>query len=202
MTKSIQLLAALLLTLAYSQAAAAQDAPSEAATDGARGVLRLSKLYSFGGGTDLQHGFGLDLRYHAYPESGMDGYVGVFGQGQYELGDAWRAAAGVSFGWDFFGLELGVSHRTETAGLAGSTGLHIGQAFTYGPLSIGARVTIPLYDHIDQTRTMSVQGIEGALTIRLGFGFQVQGERRAHGCHSGHGDAGGSGHPHGGGDGL
>ena len=195
------LLAALISTLALTTTAQAQDASASAdalaavADTGPVGELRLGKLYSFGGGADLQHGFGLDARYHVYPDRDVDGYIGLFGQGQYELGDAWRAAGGVSFGWGFFGLELGVSHRTETATMAGSTGLHIGQAFTYGPLSIGARVTIPLYDDVTQGSAMGVQGIEGALTLRLSFGFTVHGQRRqsGHGCHSGHGGHGGQG---------
>ncbi len=193
--KNSTLLAALISTLALTTTVQAQDASdtadalaAAAADAGPVGELRLGKLYSFGGGTDLQHGFGLDARYHVYPDRDVDGYIGLFAQGQYELGDAWRTAGGVSFGWGFFGLELGVSHRTETSAMAGSTGLHIGQAFTFGPLSVGARVTIPLYDDVPQGRTMGVQGIEGALTLRLSFGFTVHGERRqsSHGCGAGH----------------
>src|SRR5690606_5321407 len=41
---------------------------------------RRPALYSFGGGTDLQHGFGVDLRYQIFPERSMDGYVGLFSQ--------------------------------------------------------------------------------------------------------------------------
>jgi len=163
----------------------ASSAQAQEADSGPAGVLRLGKIYSFGGGTDLQHGFGADLRYHVYPDRDVDGYVGLFGQGQYELGDAWRMAGGVSFGWDFIGLELGVSHRTETSTMAGSTGLHIGQSFTYGPISVGARVSVPIVDHVEQGIAMGVQGIEGALTLRLAFGFTVHGQRQRSGCHGG-----------------
>jgi hypothetical protein len=153
------------------------------------GILRVGKLYSFGGGTDLQHGFGMDLRYQLYPERNMDGYIGLFSQGQYELGDAWRFDGGVTGGWGFFGLEVGISHRTATATYAGSTGLHIGQSLTFGPISIGGRLTIPLVDDVPQNVavTPNVQGIEGAVTITLGWGFTVHGQRRASGCHGMHG---------------
>ena len=171
--------------LAAPAADAAQAIASQAA-DGPRGVLRLGKLYTFGGGADLQHGFGLDARYELYPDADLDGYVGLFGQGQYELGDAWRFVGGLSGGWGWFGLEAGVSHRTATNDYAGSTGLHIAQSLTFGPVSVGARLTIPLVDHIPQNvaTPMAVQGIEGALTVRLSFGFQVHGPRQAHGCHA------------------
>ena len=186
MTRFAILTAAVLSLGLWAGAAQAQEAPAQS-DDGPTGVLRVGKLYSFGGGTDLQHGFGLDLRYQVFPERDMDGYIGLFGQGQYELGDAWRTAGGVAFGWGLFGLELGVSHRTETSTMAGSTGLHIGQAFTFGPVSIGGRVTIPLVDHVQQGSTMNVQGIEGALVVRIGFGFRVHGARRDSGCHGNHG---------------
>jgi len=89
MTK-IASLTALALTLGlWAGTAQAQDAQAQT-DDGPTGVLRVGKLYSFGGGTDLQHGFGLDLRYQVFPERDMDGYLGLFAQGQYELGDAWR----------------------------------------------------------------------------------------------------------------
>lgn len=151
-----------------------------------RGVLRGSGLYNFGGGADLQHGFGLDLRYELYPDGAEDGYIGVFSQNEYQTGDAWRFAGGVNAGWGVFGLELGVSHRTATDMFAGSTGLHIGQSFTFGPMSIGARLTVPLHDHIPTNivAPMATQGIEGAVVLRLGWGFQVHGPRRAHGCHA------------------
>lgn len=183
MKKASTLAALLVGALSLAGVAHAQD-QAPATDPGPTGELRLGKLYSFGGGTDLQHGFGLDLRYHVMPERSMDGYLGLFGQGQYELGDAWRFAGGLSAGWGIFGIELGVSHRTETATMAGSTGLHVGQAFTFGPVSIGGRLTIPLVDHGVQGTTMGVQGIEGALVLRLSFGFTVHGQRRAHGCHA------------------
>ena len=186
MKKNAILLAALSTMLLAGVAEAQQDASHDA-----RGVLRFGKLYSFGGGTSLEHGFGLDLRYHAYPDAREDGYVGLFSQGQYELGDAWRFAGGVSAGWGMFGIEAGVSHRTETAGYAGSTGLHIGQSFTFGPVSIGGRLTVPLYDHLQQNTAPArlVQGVEGALTLRMSFGFTAHGPQRErrHGCHARHG---------------
>jgi hypothetical protein len=162
------------------------SAQSQVADPGPTGVLRVGKLYSFGGGADLQHGFGMDLRYQVYPDRALDGYVGAFGQAQYELGDAWRFDGGITGGWGFFGLELGVSHRTATATYAGSTGLHVGQSFTFGPLSVGARLTIPLVDYVPQNVASppSVQGIEGAVTVTLGWGFTVHGKRRAGGCHA------------------
>ncbi len=153
------------------------------------GLLRLSKLYSFGGGTGLEHGFGLDLRYRVLPARDLDGYVGVFAQGQYELGDAWRFAGGITGGWGLFGLEVGVSHRTATATYAGSTGLHIGQSLTFGPLSIGGRLTIPLVDYVPENVASPplVQGFEGAVTLTLGWDFTVHGQRRAmSGCHAHH----------------
>ena len=194
-------LAAALLGLAWTSAASAQDAdglaaPSAQTVDapaaptedaGLRGELRLGKLYTFGGGADLQHGFGMDLRYHLFPAQNLDGYLGLFGQGQYETGDAWRFAGGLSGGWDFFGLELGVSHRTETSGYAGSTGLHIGQSLTFGPVSVGGRLTIPLIDHQSNNAGAAVatQGIEGAVTVRMSFGFTVHGQRPDNHCHGG-----------------
>ena len=181
MLRTSTLFALVVGLLAMAPIASAQE---QASTDsGPAGELRIGKLYSFGGGTDLQHGFGLDLRYHVFPQRGMDGYLGLFGQGQYELGDAWRFAGGLSAGWGIFGIEVGVSHRTETATMAGSTGLHVAQAFTFGPLSVGGRLTIPLVDHGVQGTTMGVQGIEGALVLRLGFGCTVHGQLHGHGSH-------------------
>ncbi|MGE0788796.1 MAG: hypothetical protein AB7S26_24195 [Sandaracinaceae bacterium] len=191
-------LAALTCSVAWIAPAAAQEAPARETAAQAvqnphdvRGVLRLGKLYTFGGGTDLQHGFGMDLRYELYPDGAEDGYLGVFSQGQYELGDAWRFAGGVALGWGVFGLEVGVSHRTETSNYAGSTGLHLAQSFTFGPVSVGARLTVPLVDWIpvNTVAPMQVQGIEGALVIRLGFGFPIHGPRQSgqsghHGCHA------------------
>lgn len=165
-------------------------APVEAQTESTdpTGVLRVGKLYSYGGGTDLQHGFGMDLRYEFYPSASEDGYVGLVAQGQYELGDAWRVAGGLAAGWGIFGLEVGVSHRTQTSGFAASTGLQIAQSFTFGPVSIGGRLTIPLVDHQGRNPASppGVQGIEGALVLRLAFGFTVNGSRRSgHACHGG-----------------
>ena len=139
-----------------------------------------------GGGAQLEHGFGMDLRYELYPAQGLDGYTGLFAQGQYELGDAWRMAGGLTGGWGAFGLEVGVSHRTATSAFAGSTGLHIGQSLTFGPVSIGGRLTIPLVDHLPQNVAIApgLQGIEGAVTLRMSFGFTVHGQR--HGQRRGH----------------
>ena len=178
---------AALMSLGLASGARAQDreASPQSPSHDARGVLRLGKLYTFGGGTDLNHGFGMDLRYELYPDGREDGYVGLFSSGQYELADAWRFAGGVTGGWGFFGLEVGVSHRTETASYAGSTGLHIGQSFTFGPLSIGGRLTLPLYDSVQQNTASVplVQGIEGAITVRLSWGFTLHGPPGAqHGC--------------------
>ncbi len=181
-TAALGALALALGWLVTSGASAQQDTSHDA-----RGVLRAGKLYSFGGGTDLQHGFGLDLRYELHPDGAEDGYLGLFSQGQYELGDAWRFAGGVAAGWGVFGLEAGVSHRTATDGFAGSTGLHVAQSFTFGPLSVGARLTIPLVDHVPQNivAPMAVQGVEGALVVRLGWGFTLHGPRPEHrGCHA------------------
>lgn len=176
-------LAAVLAVLAWSGSAAAQEqAPDLTPT----GVLRAGKLYSFGGGTALDHGFGLDLRYQVFPERGLDAFLGTFAQGQYELGDAWRFAGGITGGFGVFGLELGIAHRTATAELAGSTGLHIGQSFTFGPVSLGGRLTIPLVDLVPSNVAppVGVQGIEGAVTLSVSFGFTVHGQRRAHrSCH-------------------
>ncbi len=178
---------AIILALALGTWAGTASAQEQA--DGASGVLRVGKLYSFGGGTDLDHGFGMDLRYQYFPERDLDGYFGVFTQGQYELGDAWRFDGGITGGWGVFGLEVGVSHRTATATYAGSTGLHIGQSITFGPLTIGGRLTIPLVDHlpVNVAETPRVQGIEGALTLTLGWGFTVHGQSRQSGCHHHHG---------------
>lgn len=184
--KSSMTLAALLVSCALAASTAQAQNQTPSTDTGPTGVLRLGKLYSFGGGTDLQHGFGLDVRYHVFPERNMDGHIGLFAQGQYELGDAWRMAGGLSAGWGMFGIEIGVSHRTETALMAGSTGLHIGQAFTFGPLSVGGRLTIPLVDHVAQGSSMGIQGIEGALVLRLGFDFRVHGQRRSSGCGAHH----------------
>lgn len=153
---------------------------------GPSGVLRVGKLYSFGGGAQLEHGFGMDVRYELYPEGGVDGYVGVLAQGQYELGDAWRFVGGVAGGWGAFGLELGVSHRTATETFAGSTGLHIGQSLTFGPVSVGGRLTVPLVDHVPQNVAVvpATQGFEAALTLRVGFGFTVHGQRPRRSCHA------------------
>lgn len=178
--------AALLAVAAWAPAASAQEQQPQVDT-GPTGVLRLGKLYSFGGGAALDHGFGLDMRYQIFPARDLDGYVGLFGQGQYELGDAWRFTGGITGGWSFFGLEVGVAHRTATATYAGSTGLHIGQSFTFGPVSVGGRLTIPLVDYVPENVAMppGVQGIEGALTVTVGFGFRVHGAARQSG-HGGH----------------
>lgn len=147
---------------------------------GATHSLRVGKLYTFGGGDELAHGFGLDLRYSIFPEGQFDGFFGVFGNGTYDTSDAFRFAGGLTLGWSLVGLELGVSHRTATAGYAGSTGLSIGQTLTFGPLMIGGRLTIPLVDHVPQNvaDTPAVQGFEGAVTVSLGFDFTLMGQRR------------------------
>lgn len=188
---------ALALGLAAPVAHAQDQAASADAEQGPTGELRVGKLYTFGGGTDLQHGFGMDLRYHVFPERNADGFLGVFAQGQYELGDAWRFAGGVTGGWGFFGLELGVSHRTATATYAGSTGLHVAQYFQIGPVAVGARLTVPLVDYLPQNiaGAPAVQGVEGALTVRMSFGFNVHGQRRANSsCHGSHESGGVPGH--------
>ncbi len=169
---------------AQEQAAQEQVAPQDSTPTG---VLRLGKLYSFGGGAALEHGFGMDLRYQVFPERQLDAYFGTFAQGQYEVGDAWRFAGGITGGFGIFGLELGISHRTDTATYAASTGLHIGQRFTLGPVSVGARLTLPLVDHVPANIAppVGVQGIEGAVTVSMSFGFTVHGQRRvsARSCH-------------------
>jgi hypothetical protein len=175
---------------AAAQEQAAQEQPAQDTTP--TGVLRIGKLYSFGGGAALDHGFGMDLRYQVFPERQLEAFVGTFAQGQYELGDAWRFAGGITGGFGIFGLELGISHRTSTADYAGSTGLHVGQSFTLGPVSLGARLTIPLVDHVPSNVAppLGVQGIEGAVTLSMSFGFTVHGQRRtsARSCHPhGHG---------------
>ena len=56
-----------------------------------------------------------------------------------------------------------------------------------GPVSVGARLTVPLYDHIPTNivAPMATQGVEGAVVFRLGWGFQIHGERQSHrGCHA------------------
>lgn len=176
MKRALTIAALSAFSLAFALPASAQETD-----EGPSGVLRVGKLYSFGGGSDLQHGFGMDVRYQLFPESGLDGFVGVFAQGQYELGDAWRFDGGLTGGFGMLGLELGVAHRTATSTYAGSTGLHIGQSITFGPVSIGGRLTIPLVDYVPQNvaSAPSVQGIEGAVTVALGWDFTLHGERRA-----------------------
>jgi hypothetical protein len=176
--------ALVLATLMFSSAALAQQDE-----EGPSHVLRVGKLYSFGGGTNLDHGFGLDLRYQFLPDADLDGYFGVYAQGQYELGDAWRFNGGLTGGWGMFGLDVGVSHRTATSEYVGSTGLSIAQHITFGPISVGGRLTIPLYDHMQGNVVDAptlVQGIEGAVTVTLGWGFTLSGPSHNEGCH-GHG---------------
>ncbi len=187
MSKMIGALTALVACLGLVGAAQAQQSPSHDPS----GVLRVGKIYTFGGGADLQHGFGMDLRYQLYPDAQEAGYLGVFATGQYELGDAWRFAGGLSAGWGIVGVELGVSHRTATTAYAGATGLHLGQSFTLGPVSVGGRLTIPLTDDLQQGGATLVQGIEGAVMVRLAWGFTLHGERSQQGCsaHRGRGVA-------------
>lgn len=178
---------AVALAIGIGGGSGAASAQQREADPGPTGVLRASKLYSFGGGTALEHGFGLDLRYQLFPARDLDGFVGLFGQGQYELGDAWRFAGGLTGGWGPLGFEVGVSHRTATATYAGSTGLHVAQSLTFGPVSIGGRITIPLVDYVPQNVAMppSVQGFEAALTLTVGWGFTIHGPRRqSMGCHA------------------
>lgn len=187
------------LTVAIVGASTTAHAQDTADAQGPSGILRFGKYYAFGGGADLQHGFGLDLRYELYPERELDGYVGILAQGEYQTGDAWRFVGGVTGGWGVFGLELGVSHRTATAGYAGTTGVHIGQSFTFGPMSIGGRLTVPIVDHVPQNvaDAPAVQGIEAALVLRMSFGFTVNGPRRGGGhCGGGHGHPGHGGSNH------
>lgn len=185
------------LSLAIAGAHSTAEAQQQPEDSGPSGTLRLGKLYSFGGGADLQHGFGMDLRYELYPEGGADGYVGILAQGEYQTGDAWRFVGGLSGGWGAVGLEAGISHRTATALYAGSTGLHVGGSIALGPLSIGGRLTVPLVDHLQENvaEAPAVQGIEAALVLRMSFGFTLHGERRSGGACHGHGHrAHGSGH--------
>jgi hypothetical protein len=176
------------VALAWSAGIASAQSEAPAQGDTSSGVLRPGALYSYGGGTDLSNGFGMDLRYQYFPQRDLGAFVGAFAQGQYELGDAWRFDGGITGGWGVFGIELGVSQRTATATYAGSTGLHIGQSITFGPLSIGARLTIPLVDYVPQNMPVppSVQGIEGAVTLTLGWGFTIHGQPRHSGCMAHH----------------
>lgn len=181
----IRSILAALVVLGTVAAASAQETQQQ---EGPSHVLRVGKTYTFGGGASLDHGFGLDLRYRAYPENDLDAFMGVYAQSEYQLADAWRFSGGITGGWGWFGLEVGISHRTATRDFAGSTGLQIGQSFTFGPISIGARLTIPLVDHVDAQGVggPSVQGIEGALTISLGWDFTLAGRNRSC-CHCRHG---------------
>ncbi len=176
---------------AWASAASAQENAAPQPDPGPSGVLRFGGLYSFGGGTDLQHGFGMDVRYQLFPDSGSEGFFGVYAQSQYELGDAWRFTGGLTGGWSMLGFDVGIAHRTATATYAGSTGLQIAQSVTFGPVSIGGRITIPLVDYVPQNvaDAPAVQGFEGALTVTVGFGFTAHGARRqGHGgcCCPGH----------------
>lgn len=183
-TKRATMIALALAVCAVAGSASAQEREATPEATGPSGVLRIGSLYSFGGGTDLQHGFGMDVRYQLFPEANMDAYVGVYAQSQYELGDAWRFSGGITGGWSFLGFDVGIAHRTATATYAGSTGLQIAQSITFGPVSVGGRITIPLVDYLPQNvaDVPSVQGFEGALTVTLAWGFTTNGPRRNSGC--------------------
>src|SRR5262245_56609067 len=91
----------------FASIASAQE--QQTAQDGGRHVLRCSGLYSVGGGVDLQHGGGSDLRYRFYPTREFDGYFGHFANEEYQSGDAWRFAGGLTAGWGPVSLDVGVS---------------------------------------------------------------------------------------------
>ena len=181
--------------MAILMAGAVTANAQEAGAESAYGTLRLGSVYSFGGGDTLEHGFGMDLRYQAHIFGDTGAFLGGFTTGQYELGDAWRAAGGLSIGWRFMSLDVGIAHRTATDDFAASTGLQIGQTFTFGPVSVGGRLTLPLVDdlRLNADDDRRVQGIEGALVVTLAWGFTVHGQApvaryrgcawRAHGTH-------------------
>jgi hypothetical protein len=158
----------------------------EPPSDEPAGVLSLSGQYAFGGGETLESGFGGDLRYRLW--FGQVN-IGLFGQGQYDLGDAWRFAGGLLGGFGRVGLEVGVAQRTATDRFASSTGLHIASYVDLGMVELGGRLTLPLVDDLAQNAAegpMEAQGVEGAVFVRWGFDFTLHGERtrsaRGHGC--------------------
>ncbi|MGF1466919.1 MAG: hypothetical protein ACFCGT_12375 [Sandaracinaceae bacterium] len=175
------------------QAADLQRAPLP---DGPTTVLRLSGLYSYGGGRDVRNGFGADARLRIYPgETPL--FVGTFGQGQYELGEAWRFAGGLTAGFGMFALEVGVAQRTTAGNVAGSTGLHIAKAIDLGPVTLGGRITIPFTNQRPQNvEDVQTQGVEGAFFVRMGFDLTLSGtpRRYAGGCSGPRGHGGRHGH--------
>lgn len=164
---------------------AVQAPPAE--PDAATSLLRIGKLYSFGGGNDTRHGFGLDLRYRLYPGSSPL-HIGLFSQGQYELGEAFRFAGGVTAGFGMLTLEVGAAHRTAASGFAATTGIHLAKALDLGPVTVGARVTLPVHTQIPQNVAVEPgrQGTEIAFFLRGGFDITLDGpRRRAASCHGG-----------------
>lgn len=162
------------------------------AQDDVTGNLRFTKIYSYGGGARARHQGGLDLRYSIFPTR-TPLHVGAFAQSAYEFdaGDVYRFAGGITLGFAALQLEVGISHRTTSAFSAGSTGLHIGKQILLGPFAIGGRITIPLVDHMPENVADPpvVQGFEAALVISFGWDINLHGPSRDHsigqggGCH-------------------
>ena len=142
-------------------------------------VLTSSVLASYGGGQSGELGIGLQLRLDHYPTRyGLR--VGGFVQGEVQSDGSVRLAGGLANAMWIFGCEIGVAYRTDTGRYASSLGLHLGKTFLLGPVSIGARVTIPLVDFPSaQGGPTATQGIEGAVVLSFNLPTTLDGPDRS-----------------------
>jgi hypothetical protein len=146
-------------------------------------VLTTSVLATYGGGASGELGTGLRLRLDHYPTRFALRFGG-FVQGELQSDGSVRLAGGIANAMWIFGCELGVAYRTDTGRYASSIGLQIGKTFLLGPVSIGARVTIPLHDFQPaQGDRLPVQGVEGSLVVSFDIPATLDGpERRPFDC--------------------
>jgi hypothetical protein len=196
------LVAAFVLALSFPTAALAQEAaeaprPSffermrarmSAPEEGAASwQLVPAVLVSYGAGATDNFGAGASLRLHHLP-SGLPLRIGGFLTGEVMADGAMRVAGGLEGGMSMMGCQIGLAWRTGTEhnGLrwGGSLGLHIGKTFDLGPIAIGGRLTIPLYDQLAPNEgTTRVQGVEGQVVLSVGPTLGLDGTpRRGCGC--------------------
>jgi len=121
--------------------------------------------------------FGLGLEYAHFPTRSAF-HIGAFGDVWREVGEAWRVAAGLRGGWGGYALQLGVSQRTEANDVAAQTALVLGKTYTWGPVGIGYRMTIPLRHYQPaQGAALGERGVEHAFLFSLGWTFNAVGHR-------------------------
>lgn len=178
---TITTLMSVALALASTSTALA-DGPEDGDATSLGSMTRLSPglMYSMGGGDTFQMGIGASLRLDHYPTR-WPIHMGGFVTGEIQTEGSVRVAGGLSGGLSLMACEIGLAYRTDTGIYASSLGLHIGKTITFGPFSIGGRLTIPLIDFVPDVQTggnTRVQGIEGAVVLTFALPTTIDGQER------------------------